>query len=44
MMTRSEYRPISFWLAWVDRATRAWEPEPLRWLAVGSITRLGDWF
>jgi len=30
-------------LAWVGRATRAWEPEPLRWLAVRSISQLGDW-
>jgi glycine/D-amino acid oxidase-like deaminating enzyme len=29
-------------LAWVGRAPGDWEPEPLRWLAVRSLTACGD--
>jgi glycine/D-amino acid oxidase-like deaminating enzyme len=29
-------------LAWVTRESRDWEPEPLRWLAVSAVTRMGD--
>jgi glycine/D-amino acid oxidase-like deaminating enzyme len=29
-------------LAWVDSRSRRWEPEPLRWLAIGAVTKAGD--
>ena len=29
-------------LAWVGREARPWEPEPLRWLAVSALTRIGE--
>ncbi len=29
-------------LAWVGRESRPWEPEPLRWLAVSALTRIGE--
>ncbi len=30
-------------LPWVNRTTRDWEPEPLRWLAVQGMYRLYQW-
>ncbi len=27
---------------WVQHRSRPWEPEPLRWLAVGAVRRMGD--
>lgn len=30
-------------LACVDRTSRAWEPEPLRWLAMKGLVKMGDW-
>jgi glycine/D-amino acid oxidase-like deaminating enzyme len=29
--------------AWVNRRSRNWEPEPLRWLGSQSVLRLGEW-
>ena len=33
-------------LPWAGRTSRAWEPEPLRWLGVNAVTALmtsADW-
>ena len=28
---------------WVNRASRNWEPEPLRWLGTQGVLRMGEW-
>jgi hypothetical protein len=29
-------------LPWVDHRSRSWEPEPLRWLGVSTVKRMGE--
>jgi glycine/D-amino acid oxidase-like deaminating enzyme len=29
--------------AWVNRSSRNWEPEPLRWLGAQGVLRMGEW-